>query len=1031
MDVEGFGDHRRNNVDQLAVRTGLYRALPQAFRAAGISWADCEHEDRGDGTLVLVPPDVPKAPLVEDLPGALVAALREHNSRHREPAQVRLRMALHAGEINYDEHGVTSVAINLAFRLLDSEPVKSALAESPGVLAIITSAWFFEEVVRHSRGCDPAAYRSVSVTVKETTADAWVHLPDREIPAHHRTPVRGLLGRDQEITRLHRAAAAAKAGRFTFALISGEPGIGKSALADAVARLFGDEGWTVAWGNCPEREGSPAGQPWTEVLQGLVDRFPPRHHAMELAPLLNDHVTRRTSGDVPAARYRLRTAVGRYLAAVTRSSPLVVVLDDLHHADGEVLALLAHLAGDLIGEPLLVLATYRPTEVDERLAETLATLARHEPEHLTLTGLDQAAVAELLCELCSRTLSDHTIAAIARRTEGNPFFVREIARLLETEGEHAAVGEVPPSVRHIVRRRVARLPASAQSVLHVAAVIGRDFTLDVLSAVSGTDSDALIECLDAALRAGILDEPHTATRSLRFAHALVRDTLYHDISRLRRTGLHARVADALEQLRPHDAVALAHHFDAAQAPDAAARAAWYLRLAAEQAERRYAHREAAGLWQQAVLSYAHAPGGTVADRLELVIGTIRTLSVAGERSSARALRDDTLAEVVGIGDPELTARVIVAYDAPDLFPQHAPGERPENLVDLIDRTLYKLPATLPELRCQLFARLAIELEQCDDPRGDPASLQAVTLARQLRDPALLASALNARFRRSYWTSTLAERERIATELLAIGQGHGLIAVEVAGRQALVRCACGRGYFAVAETHAAELERLATTYDLPSAAVTAAWYRGVHHTVGGRFDEAEQAFQHAAELTSHVGLADVEEGFVPMSTLSLAWWTGKLADQVTGARLAFERAPEQGREVYALALAAAGRLETALEVAAVRDPIPRDVRFKIVMALRGLLGLALNDYDRIVEAYKDLRPMDDEVAGGDTGGCAVLLPVAQLLGDLAVRLDQVQTANGHYRKAREVAERAAVPQWAAAAREALARTITRSKPRRAW
>src|ERR1700742_5223104 len=107
VDVAGFGDHRRNNVDQLAVRTGLYRALPQAFRAAGISWADCEHEDRGDGALVLVPPDVPKAPLVEDLPRALVAALREHNGRHRPPGQVRLRMALHAGEINYDEHGVT------------------------------------------------------------------------------------------------------------------------------------------------------------------------------------------------------------------------------------------------------------------------------------------------------------------------------------------------------------------------------------------------------------------------------------------------------------------------------------------------------------------------------------------------------------------------------------------------------------------------------------------------------------------------------------------------------------------------------------------------------------------------------------------------------------------------------------------------------------------------------------------------------------------------------------------------------------
>ncbi|HEY7594068.1 MAG TPA: AAA family ATPase [Actinophytocola sp.] len=1035
VDVVGFGDRRRNNVDQIAVRKGLYRALAEAFSAAGICWADCEHEDRGDGALILAPAEMPKGPFAEVLPGALVAALDRHNRSHRPAEQVRLRMALHAGEIHYDDHGVTSAAINLSFRLLDSAPLKAALAESPAVLAMIVSSWFFDEVVRHSRACDPKAYRSVSVVVKETTAAAWLHVPDHpqdaEIPAGEENPEPRLLGRDQEMDRLCRAAATAKSGSCTTALLSGEPGIGKSALAGAVAGLLAADGWTVAWGNCPEREGSPAGQPWTEVLQGLVDRFPPHEHAAELAPLLDDHATLRASGDVPAARYRLRTAVGRYLAAVARGGPLLVVLDDLHHADGEVLALLAHLAADLVAEPVLLVVTYRPTEVDEQLADTLATLARHGPEHLTLSGLDTGAVAELIDELCTRQLADQTVATIAQRTEGNPFFVREIARLLETDGEHAAIGEVPASVRHIVRRRVARLPASAQQVLRDAAVIGREFTLDVLAAVTGMDSEALIECLDAALRAGILDEPHTAVRSLRFAHALVRDTLYHDISRLRRTGLHARVGAALEQLRPGDTVALAHHFDAAQAPDAAARAAWYLRLAAEQAERRYAHREAAGLWQQAVLSYAHAPGGTVRDRLELVIGTIRTLSIAGERVAARALRDDTLAEVIGLGDAELTARVIVAYDVHDLSPHHRPGATPDALVDLIEKTLYTLPAAATELRCQMLASLAVELEQSDDPRGDPASIEAVALARQLGDPALLASALNARFRRSYWSSTLAERERIGTELLALGQGHGLIGVEAAGRQALLRCASARGYFAQAGQHAAELERLATTYDLPAAATTAAWFRGVDHTVNGRFAEAGRAFQHATELTSHNGFADTEDGYYPVWAFALALWTGKLADHVSDARLAFERWPKQGREVYALTLAAAGQPEEAVEIAAVRDPIQRDVRFKILMTVRGMVGLALGDYERVVEAYNALGPLDNEVAGGDTGGYAVLLPVAQLLGDLAVRLGQLQTANGHYRKAREIGERAEIPQWTAAARDALSRTVTQFKPQRAW
>jgi DNA polymerase III delta prime subunit len=1035
VDVVGFGDHRRNNMAQMTVRTGLYGALQEAFRAAGIDWDSCEREDRGDGALILAPAEMPKGPFAETLPNALVAALTRHNRSHRSVEQVRLRMALHAGEINYDEHGVTSVAINLAFRLLDAAPVKEALARSQAVLAMITSSWFFDEVVRHSSACDPDTYRSVSVAVKETISTAWLHVPqgiqDRELPSVVEKPEHRLLGRDQEMARLRRAAVTAKSGRFTIALLSGEPGIGKSALAGAVARELAGEAWTVAWGNCPEREGSPAGQPWTEVLRGLVDRYPPRQHATELAPLLDDRATRHAAGDVPAARYRLRTAVGRYLAAVAADGPLLVVLDDLHHADGEVLALLAHLAGDLTGEQVLFVATYRPTEVDEQLAETLATLARHGPEHLSLAGLDTGAVAALIDELCTRPLADTTVDTIARRTEGNPFFVREIARLLETDGEHAAVGEVPASVRHIVRRRVARLPGSAQSVLQLAAVIGREFTLDVLSAVTRMDEDALIEILDAALRSGILAEPNTANRSLRFAHALVRDTLYHDISRLRRTGLHARVGAALEQVRPDDAVALAHHFDAAQAPDAAARAANYLRLAAEQAERRYAHREAAGLWQQAVLSYAHAPGGTVRDRLELVIGTIRTMSVAGDRLAASSLRDDTLAEVVAIGDAELTARVIVAYDVHDLFPRHPAGTTPEELVDLIDRTLYQLPASDVKLRCQLLASLATELEQADDARGDPASVEAVSLARQLNDPALLATALNARYRRSYWTSTLAERERIGSELLALGQGHGLIGVEACGRQALMRCACARGYFAQADQHAAELDRLATTYDLPAAEATAAWYRGARHTVHGRYSDAERAFQHAAELSSHVGLAGVEEGEFPVWRFSLALWTGKLGDHVADSRRAYERSPARSRELHALTLAAAGRTDEATEVAAGREDIPRDARFKIVMTVRGLVGLVLNDYERVVEAYNALRPLDNEVAGGDTGGYAVLLPIAQLLGDLAVRLGQIQTGNGHYRKARELGERANIPLWTSAARDAMARTVSQFRPHRAW
>lgn len=182
VDVEGFGDRRRNNPQRVAVRDGLYFALEKALLKVGISLTECHHEGCGDGVFVLVPPDVPKGLFVEEFPHALADALRKHNEARPCEERIRLRMALNAGEINFDDHGVTAAAINLAFRLLDAEPLKLALADSPGVLAMIASDWFFDEVIRHSAVADPTTYRPVLVKVKETTTTAWICRPDHPYP---------------------------------------------------------------------------------------------------------------------------------------------------------------------------------------------------------------------------------------------------------------------------------------------------------------------------------------------------------------------------------------------------------------------------------------------------------------------------------------------------------------------------------------------------------------------------------------------------------------------------------------------------------------------------------------------------------------------------------------------------------------------------------------------------------------------------------------------------------------------------------
>ncbi|HET9255456.1 MAG TPA: hypothetical protein VFO16_09670 [Pseudonocardiaceae bacterium] len=208
VDVEGFGDRHRTNVRQVVVRTGLYRAVESAFGAAGISWGRCHHEDRGDGVFVLAPPEVPEGLFVGLLPCALVEALHEHNRAHRAEERIRLRAALHAGEIDYDGHGVTAAVITLAFRLVEAHPLKAALAESAGVLALIVSSWFFDEVVWHSTGSDPATYRRVWVTVKE------IRTPGLDLPAGSPSPVprsAGPAGRAWPI-----GAAAASGRNVTF-----------------------------------------------------------------------------------------------------------------------------------------------------------------------------------------------------------------------------------------------------------------------------------------------------------------------------------------------------------------------------------------------------------------------------------------------------------------------------------------------------------------------------------------------------------------------------------------------------------------------------------------------------------------------------------------------------------------------------------------------------------------------------------------------------------------------------------------------
>jgi class 3 adenylate cyclase len=183
VDIEGFGDPARTLPHQLGVRAGLYQVVEQSLRAAGVPWQECHIEDRGDAVFILVPPDIPKEPLVDLAPQALARAVRSHNYTSNARQRIRLRIAVHAGEVAFDNHGATSTSVTTTFRLLDAPPLKHALRESSGVVALIVSDRVFDEVVRQSAVLQATTFRPVRVAVKETHATAWIALPDEPYPA--------------------------------------------------------------------------------------------------------------------------------------------------------------------------------------------------------------------------------------------------------------------------------------------------------------------------------------------------------------------------------------------------------------------------------------------------------------------------------------------------------------------------------------------------------------------------------------------------------------------------------------------------------------------------------------------------------------------------------------------------------------------------------------------------------------------------------------------------------------------------------
>jgi DNA-binding SARP family transcriptional activator len=815
-----------------------------------------------------------------------------------------------------------------------------------------------------------------------------------------------LVGRDAELAALRGAAASAAGGRLAVAVVLGEAGSGKSALVEQLTTELAATGWTTCPARCPETEGAPSGWPWTEALGRLARTYPPADPA-PLAPLLEDAPEEET-GDTLAARFRLHRAVAGWLASVP--GPLLIVLDDLHRADQETASLLIDVVEALQDSPVLVVVAARPDPVPE-LDAVRAALARRSPVRLTLTGLDDEAVRRLVDDVSATPVDDAVRAAIAERTAGNPFLVRELARLVSTGAD---VGAVPGGVRDVVRSRLAALPAQTGSLLRLAAVLGRDVDVDVLlEAAQADDDEELVDALESALVSGLLVEPGPGR--LRFVHALVRDTLYEDLSRLRAGRLHGRVTAALQRLRPHDVTALAHHSEAAGRSHAADTARWAA-AAAELAERRFSHRDALHWWQRAEAAAVLADPADEAGRLRLVARAARAATLAGDMPTGRELRNGALPAATALGDPLVTAEVLLSCDVPTLWAPRQTAAEPA-LETALERTVAALPDR-PDLRSRLLGVLAVELAGAPDPRGYEASLEAVSLARSTGNPLVLASALNARYINTYRHGGLAERGELGRELLELAQREQLGLFEATARLVLVQYSCGVLDLEAADEHATEAERLALAYGLPLLHAIATWYRGLRATIAGDYATAEAAYGAAVAGVGSTGFwARQAQALWWASVFCLRLTAGRYDDLIAQSEDLLDVAPDELAELLAVALMVNGREAEARRFAAVRPSVGQDYFTPVLLGLRAVLGLGLRDDDRVEEAYAGLLPHEDTVCGAWTATIA-LGPTATLLARLAAHRGDVTAAGAHRTKAVEIAERTGNPDWIAAARHAL-------------
>jgi DNA-binding CsgD family transcriptional regulator/tetratricopeptide (TPR) repeat protein len=546
-----------------------------------------------------------------------------------------------------------------------------------------------------------------------------------ELAAGSGNQPRPIVGRARELDVFRTALDRMLGGRRGLVLISGEPGIGKTRCAEALAALAEDQGALVLWGRCREEAGAPPYWPWVQILRGYVDSSSLDEVRLNMGAAVKDiaalvpelldsshatHLTRDVVTDSSPARFRTFDAIRQFFHQAAQQVPIILVLDDLHWADAPSLSLLEFLSEELLRVRLLIVGTYRDSDASRKtpLLSTLGALSRDSDcRRVRLSGLSQRAIGEVAERLCDVNLSESAIEAIYQQTDGNPLFAIELIKVFIDENAGAAISTVPAipaGIRETIGRRLSRLSDRCNDLLCVAAVHGRHFAVREVAASTTEDVQAVLAMLEPAVQAGIVQSTVDAPGGWQFTHALIRETIYEDLSTADRLRLHAQAGDALAAVhagRPELALTrIAHHYYQASALGYRENAVVYALRAAESAVRIYAYEDALLHYDRAIETLESA--GLMHDerlaRAYILKGSALRLLGRPDRAIDALLEGVNRTRVMGNAELLVDVLVLLAMASQHIAQRH--------IIPLLESALALLPQVDSVARAKALATLA-------------------------------------------------------------------------------------------------------------------------------------------------------------------------------------------------------------------------------------------------------------------------------------------------------------------------------------